>query len=117
MPCYWLCIRANYIRTDKQACCWHHKSYKLCSVFSTAAYVIWSLTQKPDILFLHENKKEECASWWDIPLIDWDAYNGEYFLFCNLMLSCTQMTYHILLKRLLLQQGKSTKLLPHIAVK
>jgi hypothetical protein len=65
--------------TDKQLCCWHHKSYKLCSVFSTAAYVIWSLAQKPNILFLHENKKEECASWWDIPLFDWDVYNGEYY--------------------------------------
>jgi hypothetical protein len=23
--------------------------------------------------------KEERASLWDIPLIDWDAYNGEYY--------------------------------------
>jgi hypothetical protein len=65
--------------TDKQVCCWRHKQYKLCSVFSTAAYVIWNLTQRHDISFLHANKKNERASWWDIPLIDWDAYNGEYY--------------------------------------
>jgi hypothetical protein len=65
--------------TDKQVCCWRHKNYKLCSVFSTAAYVIWNLTQNPTINFLHENKKEERASWWDTPLIDWEAYNGEYY--------------------------------------
>jgi hypothetical protein len=65
--------------TDKQVCCWRHKNYKLCSVFSTAAYVLWNLTQNPTINFLHENKKEERASWWDTPLIDWEAYNGEYY--------------------------------------
>jgi hypothetical protein len=65
--------------TDKQVCCWRHKSYKLCSVFSTAAYVIWSITRNPEISFRHANKKTERATWWDIPLIDWDAYNGEYY--------------------------------------
>ena len=70
-------IHKDRHETDKQVCCWRHKSYQLCSVFSTAAYVIWSLTQNADINFLHLNKKEKHASWWDIPLIDWDAYNGE----------------------------------------
>jgi hypothetical protein len=38
-------------KTDKQVCCWHHK--QLCSIFITAAYVIWNLTQRLDISFLH----------------------------------------------------------------
>jgi hypothetical protein len=63
--------------TDKQVCCWRHQNYKLCSVFSTAAYVIWSLTQNPDVSFLHMNTNER-APWWDIPLIDWDQYAGKY---------------------------------------
>jgi hypothetical protein len=63
--------------TDKQVCCWRHKDYKLCSVFATAAYVIWNLSQIADISFKHENKNEARAVWWDIPLIDWEQYNGE----------------------------------------
>jgi hypothetical protein len=61
------------LKTDKQVSCWHCKQYKLCSVFSTVAYVIWNLTQRPDIPFMHEDKKKSRATWWDIPLIDWDA--------------------------------------------
>ena len=29
--------------TDKQVCAWRHKNYLLCSVFATAARVIWTL--------------------------------------------------------------------------
>jgi hypothetical protein len=63
--------------TDKQVCCWRHKNYKLCSVFSTAAYVLWNLRRHPDVNFYHEARRTERASWWDIPLIDWDQYNGK----------------------------------------
>jgi hypothetical protein len=63
--------------TDKQVCSWRHKNYLLCSVFSTASYVIWCTSQNPDISFLHINKNER-APWWDIPLIDWDQYSGKF---------------------------------------
>ncbi len=84
VPCYWLCVRKRHKdghETNKCATAGIKIRAPSCaaSVFRTAAYGILSLTQNPDILFLHENKKEERASWWDIPLIDWDAYNGEYY--------------------------------------
>jgi hypothetical protein len=69
-------IHKDRHETDKQVCTWRHINYLLCSVFSTASYVIWSLTQKPDVSFFHVNKRSR-AAWWDIPLIDWDAYGGE----------------------------------------
>ena len=62
--------------TDKQVFVWRHKNYLLCSVFATAAYVIHKITENPNINFLHANKNER-ASWWDTPLIDWNNYNGE----------------------------------------
>jgi hypothetical protein len=62
--------------TDKQVCTWRHINYLLCSVFSTASYVIWSITQNPNISFLHLQKNLR-APWWDIPLIDWDEYGGK----------------------------------------
>ncbi len=84
VPCYWLCGREKYIRTGTRQinkCAAGVTRITSCaaSVFSTAAYVLWNLTQNPTINFLHENKKEERASWWDTPLIDWEAYNGEYY--------------------------------------
>jgi hypothetical protein len=69
--------------TDKQVFVWRHKNYLLCSVFSTAAYVINQITQNPTINFLHPNKRER-ASWWDTPLIDWNCYNGECATYCEL---------------------------------
>jgi hypothetical protein len=64
------------------------------SLFSTAAYVIWNLTQRLDILFLHENKKNEHASsWWDIPLIDWDAYNGDNY--CTVLIDAISYSHDL----------------------
>ena len=80
VPCYWLCGRGAYIRTGTSQInkCAAGQNYTLCSVFSTAASVLWNLTQNPDITFLHENTKEVRVPWLDTPLIDWEAYNGEY---------------------------------------
>ena len=69
--------------TDKQVFVWRHKNYLLCSVFATAAYVIQKITENPTLNFLHPNKNER-ASWWDIPLIDWNNYNGECATYCEL---------------------------------
>ncbi len=79
--------------TDKEVCCWHHKQYKLCSVFSIAAHVIWNLTQIPDISFMHENKKNTYATWWDIPLIDWEADNGEYY--CTVLIDVVSYSHDL----------------------
>jgi hypothetical protein len=46
-------IHKDQHKTDKQVCTWHHINYLLWHVFSTASYVIWSLTQKPDVSFFH----------------------------------------------------------------
>ena len=67
--------------TDKQVCCWRHKEHVLCSVGATARLLIWKLRQLGEnINFYHENKRER-ASWWDIPLIDWDKYEGKWDIF------------------------------------
>ena len=59
--------------TDQQVGCWRHKHYELCSVFATAAHVVYTLCSK-NVSFLHENKKER-AAWWDLPLVEWDSYS------------------------------------------
>jgi hypothetical protein len=63
--------------TDKQVCTWRHRDYRLCSNFSTAMYVIWKLSTNATINFLHEDRSKR-ASWWDIPLIDWEEYSGKW---------------------------------------
>jgi hypothetical protein len=65
----------NHI-TDKQVCTWRHRDYRLCSNFATALHVIFVITQMT-ISFLHEDKTKR-ASWWDIPFINWNNYNGEF---------------------------------------
>ena len=67
---------------DNQIGCWRHKEYVLCSVFATAAHVVWTLSQNDTINFDHAQKKER-APWWDIPLIDWEEYGGKFNLFVN----------------------------------
>jgi hypothetical protein len=62
--------------TDEQVCMWRHKHYLLCSVFSSAAHVLFDLSNSPDIDFYHEEKNER-ADWWDTPLIEWDNYAGK----------------------------------------
>ena len=69
--------------TDKQVCSWRHKNYLLCSIFSTASYVLWNLSRNTTVDFFHANRTGR-ASWWDIPLIDWNHYAGEF-----LVLNCT----------------------------
>ena len=59
--------------TDQQVGCWRHKHYELCSVFATAAHVVYTLFSK-NVSFLHENKNE-CAAWWDLPLVEWESYS------------------------------------------
>jgi hypothetical protein len=68
-------IHKDRHETDDQVCAWRHKHYELCSVFSTAMYVISSVSQNPSLSFLHSNKSRR-APWWEIPLIDWDEYSG-----------------------------------------
>ena len=79
--------------TDKQVCTWRHDNWLLCSVFATALYTIFQLTQNPAISFLHVNKNVR-AAWWDIPLIDWDNYNGEFDRIgsCDYYYYCTCLT-------------------------
>jgi hypothetical protein len=63
---------------DKQVCFWRHKRCLLCSVFSKAASATFELTNHPTVNFHHPG--DNClsrASWWDIPLIDWDECSGE----------------------------------------
>ena len=64
--------------TSHQVCCWRHIEYQLCSVFATAMQVIWKLSENDTLHFLHADKTKR-ADWWDIPLIDWEAYGGEYW--------------------------------------
>jgi hypothetical protein len=34
------------------------------------------------------------ASWWDIPLIDWDAYNGEYY-YCTVLIDVISYSHDL----------------------
>jgi hypothetical protein len=71
-------IHKDRYDTDKQVCCWRHKDPVLCSIGATARHFIWCLKQLGDrINFYHEDKTKR-ASWWDIPLIDWNKYKGKY---------------------------------------
>jgi hypothetical protein len=67
--------------TDKQVCCWRHKEPVLCSVGATARLFIWKLRQLGDRINFYHEEKSERASWWDIPLIEWNKYNGKYDIF------------------------------------
>ena len=60
--------------TDQQVACWRHKRYKECSIFATAAHLVWAISGNNDINFKQPNKKAR-GSWWDIPLIDWEHYS------------------------------------------
>ena len=84
-------VHKDQHETDKQVCTWRHANWLLCSVFATALYTIFQLTQNPTISFLHPNKNERNA-WWDIPLIDWDNYNGECADFANCV--CVVLQYY-----------------------
>jgi hypothetical protein len=104
----------NHI-TDKQVCTWRHRDYRLCSNLATALHVIYEITRMNDISFLHPNKKEERAPWWDIPLINWDNYNGEFdcvkccFVRGALCRARTPLTYRVLLQWRRLPQRRYTK--------
>ena len=60
--------------SDKQVCFWRHRNYLLCSVFATAAHIIFKL-QGAEIDFLKPNKNFR-PKWWDIPFLDWEKYSG-----------------------------------------
>jgi hypothetical protein len=62
--------------TDKQVGVWRHREYLLCSVFNTALHVLNDLSTDTTINFYHLNKKQR-ASWWDKPLIEYDANGRE----------------------------------------
>ena len=66
---------------DQQVCAWRHKQYVLCAVFATAARVIWTLCTRGDTIEFYQRDKRQRAEWWDIPLIDWEEYNGECDMF------------------------------------
>ena len=82
--------------TDKQVACWRHRDYVQCSVFATAMYVLWSVNAtNPE--FSHRNKNER-ATWWDIPLIDWEAYseasNSTREIFKAMGVNSCKVTHH-----------------------
>jgi hypothetical protein len=58
--------------TDKQVGVWRHKEYLLCSTFNTALHVIHNLSNDATINF-HHNNMDGQASWWDKPLINYEA--------------------------------------------
>ena len=60
--------------TDHQVSCWRHKNYLLCSVFSTSAFVIWSLSNNSSINF-YQTDRSKAADWWTTPFIDWEVYS------------------------------------------
>jgi hypothetical protein len=62
---------------DQQVCAWRHKQYVLCAVFATACRVLKTLRTMGDSINFYQRNKRERAAWWDIPLIDWDEYNGK----------------------------------------
>ena len=64
--------------TDKQVCCWRHKEPVLCSIGATARHFVWMLRQLGDRINFYHEEKSERGSWWDIPLIDWNKYEGKY---------------------------------------
>jgi hypothetical protein len=85
---------------DKQVCFWRHKRYLLCSVFSTAASVIFKLTNHPTVDFYHPgDTRLSRASWWDIPLIDWDEYSGECAAKMRTLLNNVLYCSHLVLLR------------------
>jgi hypothetical protein len=61
---------------DEQVCVWRHKHYLVCSVVSTAAYLLYSLSNNPTIDFYHL-EKDERAGWWDTAFIHWQTYSGK----------------------------------------
>jgi hypothetical protein len=65
----------NYT-TDKQVSVWRHRDYLLCAAFSSALHVIDTLRANPTINFYQEEKKER-ASWWNVPLIDYETLSQE----------------------------------------
>ena len=89
-------LHKNRSDRDHQVACWRHKNYLLCSIFSTAAYLIWSINQNTQLNFLKLNKSLP-ASWWATPLIDWDAYsdasNAMKAIFDGLNLSTCKVTH------------------------
>ena len=62
---------------DDQVAIWRHKHYKVCTVFSTAAHILWSLKKDNAINFLHADKSKR-ASWWDKEIIDVQNKDGKY---------------------------------------
>jgi hypothetical protein len=64
---------------DGQVGCWRHKHYELCSVLSTAAHVVWTLSNNDQVDFFHPDLNKR-AKWWDLPLIDWKEYNGTLYI-------------------------------------
>ena len=64
--------------TARQVCSWRHKNWKLCSVLATACAVISTLRDLGPSLNFKKPSKNQPAKWWDIPVIDWEDYNGKY---------------------------------------
>lgn len=90
-------IHKDRHETDDQVCCWRHKFYELCSVFSTALYVIFCVTKNPTLNFLHPERLQG-APWWGIPLIEWASYseasNSTQEVLDATGISSTKLTHH-----------------------
>ena len=59
---------------DRQVAYWRHRDYRVCSIFATAAYLIWNLARDNDINFYHADKNQQ-AAWWDKDFTNWNNYN------------------------------------------
>lgn len=70
---------------DDQVAVWRHKHYKVCTVFSTAAHILWSLKKDNTINFLHADKSKR-ASWWDKEIIDVQNKDGKYSVTYSILL-------------------------------
>jgi len=75
---------------DQQVCAWRHKEYVLCSVFATACRVLKTLRTRGDSINFYQRNKRERAEWWNIPLIDWQVYNGKRLTRSNFCTYCMQ---------------------------
>ena len=89
-------VHKNRSDRDHQVSCWRHKNYVLCSIFATAAHVIWSLVNNTTLNFYKPHKTKP-ADWWSTPLIDWNQYseasNAMKCIFSNLNLDPCKLTH------------------------
>ena len=85
--CLMLILRKGKVHKDrfskkKQVSAWRHKDYLLCTVFNTAATVIWRLHTLGNSVNFSKPRRGR-PMWWDLELLDWTTYNGKSCLVCH----------------------------------